>query len=68
MATANARLRVLSHFSKVFARLTRLQQVLMAAPKDKIDGELDICTGQPRAGRSGTFPAAIYEFIQDPWR
>ena len=65
MAAANARLRVLLH-SKVFARLTRLQQVLMAAPKDKIDGELDICTGRPLAGHSGTFPAAIYEFIQDP--
>ena len=46
MAAANARLRVLLH-SKVFARLTRLQQVLMAAPKDKIDGELDTCTGRP---------------------
>ena len=46
MAAANARLRVLLH-SKVFARLTRLQHVLMAAPKDEIDGELDTCTGRP---------------------
>ena len=51
MATANARLRILSNFSKVFAGITRLAAGhCMAAPKDKIDGELDICIRSTPSG------------------